>query len=756
MSREPRREDPSETFGPYVLFECLGRGGMATVHRAKQTGIEGFERPVALKRMLPWLTSDPEFVKSFVREARLAAQLRHTNIAQTYDLGKVDGIYYIAMELITGRDLREVLRQAHNTVGPIPVPIAIHILFQICDALDYAHNFRDEQGRALGLVHRDISPANVIVGEDGCAKIVDFGVAKGSTATLHTQSGMLKGKFAYMAPEMLQGTVDARCDLFAVGVVAWELLTAKPLFAGGDDMEILQRVTTWDPPPPSSINPMVPRELDAWVQMALAKAAARRFQSAAQMRAGLELVARVPSMRATGPDVAAWIQWAFQQKRGAVTPAPRPVASSGDSVAISIEQAPAPPSAARPHPDSRPPTVRVPSASVRVPTAPPGADAAMGAAQTLLVGDSAVVSAESVSPGTAVYGQGTPTRPTPHPRSSTPPPSPPGAHDPITQPGHGAPAQGPAPAAAHPHPAPHAAPHPAPHPTPHPRMPTPHAGVPQAPIAHTPSSAMAMAPRAQRTSTAPAGQHATMIGTAIPSAVAAAASQRYHGGTAPPPPIAPGTVPPPRNPSTVPPPMTPHGIAAQHTPHGVPAQPGYTPQPHPAQPTPHAVPAQSSQSYAAVAPSSQSYAAVAPSSQPYPAQPSQSYAAQPPGASVPPPGAPSSSYAAQPPGLMGHVIASEPGATPGASTISLGDGPSSGTPAWAMQPRGPLQSPEYMRAADAYAKGTPEPTVPPGGRGTDLPLPTPPGSKGGLGWIVIVLLCGGAAVGGFFLVQHFL
>src|SRR6187549_1753673 len=146
--REQRRDEPTETFGHYVLYECLGRGGMATVHRAKQTGIEGFERPVALKRMLPWLTSDPEFVKSFVREARLAAQLRHTNIAQTYDLGKVDGVYFIAMELIAGRDLREVLRQAHNTVGPLPVPIAIQILFQVCDALDYAHNFRDEQGRA--------------------------------------------------------------------------------------------------------------------------------------------------------------------------------------------------------------------------------------------------------------------------------------------------------------------------------------------------------------------------------------------------------------------------------------------------------------------------------------------------------------------------------------------------------------------------------------------------------------------------------
>ncbi|MBZ0235194.1 MAG: serine/threonine protein kinase, partial [Deltaproteobacteria bacterium] len=312
--REARRDEPTEQFGPYLLYECLGRGGMATVHRAKKQGIEGFERPVALKRMLPWLSADADFVKSFVREARLAAQLRHTNIAQVYDLGKVDGAYYIAMELVAGRDLREILRQAHHVCGPPPVSVAINLLFQVCDALDYAHTFKDEQGRPLGLVHRDISPANIIVGEDGIAKIVDFGVAKGTTNTLATQSGMLKGKFSYMAPEMLNGQVDARSDLFAVGIVAWEMLTARPLFSGGDDMEVLQRIATWDPPPPSSVNGAVPRDLDAWLAMALNKDPRKRFQSAAQMRAGLELVARTPQLRASAPDVAGWVAWGMAQK----------------------------------------------------------------------------------------------------------------------------------------------------------------------------------------------------------------------------------------------------------------------------------------------------------------------------------------------------------------------------------------------------------------------------------------------------------
>ena len=694
--REPRREDPSETFGTYVLFECLGRGGMATVHRAKQTGIEGFERPVALKRMLPWLTSDPEFVKSFVREARLAAQLRHTNIAQTYDLGKVEGTYFIAMELIAGRDLREVLRQAHNTVGPIPVPIAIHILFQMCDALDYAHNFRDEQGRALGLVHRDISPANVIVGEDGCAKLVDFGVAKGSTATLATMSGMLKGKFAYMAPEMLQGQVDARCDLFAVGVVAWELLTAKPLFAGGDDMEILQRVTTWDPPPPSSVNPMVPRELDAWVQMTLAKNPARRFQTAAQMRAGLELVARVPSMRATGPDVAAWIGWAFQQKKGQVAPAPVPTAAaapvasvaaaSDESVVMTVEHAVAP----RPGSDSRPPTVRASRQSVNLPAQPPGS----AAAQTMMIDDSAVVAsiaapAPSERRATAMFGSNVPVR-----QSSS----------------SVAPVTGPQPLQPQPTPGPMPAVYPASGPvmSPMPPQASGPVSIPQSSIdrARTPSYPPPTT----------SGAHATMIGAVVPIPVSSP-SGRHPAMTAPPPVIAPATVPPPMTtpralpaqpvftPQGYPAQMTPQGYPAQHTPHGHPAQ--MTPQGYPVQHTPHGYPAQMTP-------------------QGYPVQ------------------------------HTPHGMAAQAGSEPKARTVALDDPAAAGTPAWATAPRGdhPLRTPEYMQAQAAYgtelARGTPEPAVP----GAPA-LPTP-AKKSSVGLVVVIVLGLGAAIGSFFAVQHFL
>src|SRR4051812_13130692 len=174
---------------------------MAEVHRAEQAGIEGFRKVVALKRMLPHLAANDDMVKSFVREARLASYLRHANVAQTYDLGKVGDVYFIAMELIEGRNLRDVLRRCAGLNKGMPVALTLNILNQICDALDYAHNLRDHEGHPLGIIHRDVSPSNVIVAEEGVVKLIDFGIAKASAAGMQTMSGMIKGKYGYMAPE---------------------------------------------------------------------------------------------------------------------------------------------------------------------------------------------------------------------------------------------------------------------------------------------------------------------------------------------------------------------------------------------------------------------------------------------------------------------------------------------------------------------------------------------------------------------------
>jgi serine/threonine protein kinase len=305
---------PTERFGPYIVYEQLGIGGMAQVHRAVVAD-SGVHRPVALKRMLSHIAGSEDMVKSFVREARLASYLRHENVAQTYDLGRVGDTYFIVMELITGRNLREVLRHCGATTGPMPVPIALNILNQICDALDYAHNLCDETGEPLGIIHRDVSPSNIIVSDSGVVKLIDFGIAKASGAGMQTMSGTLKGKFAYMAPEYLAGRIDARADLFAVGVIAHELLTNRPLFAGRDDIDTLTRVRDMHIAPPSAKNPQVPPEIDDIVMTALARDPERRWQHATALRSALTTLTRRLDLVASNAQVIQWLDWAFSQRR---------------------------------------------------------------------------------------------------------------------------------------------------------------------------------------------------------------------------------------------------------------------------------------------------------------------------------------------------------------------------------------------------------------------------------------------------------
>jgi eukaryotic-like serine/threonine-protein kinase len=293
---------------------------MARVDRAELAGIEGFHRPVALKRMLPHVASDEEMVKAFVREARLASHLRHANVPQTYDLGKIDDIYFIAMELVSGPTLRHVLKHCALTTGPMPIPIALNILNQLCDALDYAHNLCDETGQPLGIIHRDVSPSNLIIDETGVVKLIDFGIAKASAAGMQTMSGTIKGKFGYMAPEYILGSIDARVDLFAVGVIAHELLTNRPLFSVADDMETLRRVRTMPLRPPSQGNPNVPPEVDDIVMTALARDPAQRWQHATALRTAMTTVTKRLGLECTNQQVIDWMKWAFEQTKPHGTP----------------------------------------------------------------------------------------------------------------------------------------------------------------------------------------------------------------------------------------------------------------------------------------------------------------------------------------------------------------------------------------------------------------------------------------------------
>ncbi|MDX2087734.1 MAG: protein kinase [Kofleriaceae bacterium] len=307
-------DDAEQQFGPYLVYERLGVGGMATVHRALERGIEGFERMVALKRLLPHLAEDASFIKAFVREAKLASLLNHVNIVQIYELGRVGTEYFISMEYIDGRDIRRVLRHARKVTGPPPMHVSVGILLQLCEALDYAHTRTDEDGRPLGLVHRDVSPSNVIVSTTGLVKMIDFGIAKAQTQQHRTQTGRVKGKLAYMAPEAItgaRGELDARSDLFAVGVIAHELLTARPLFASKNEYETLLKVQRGDIMPPSTFNSTCPPELDDIVARALARDPDERYPSAAALRDDLQMLRRRLSLQTSYRDIANWVDWAF-------------------------------------------------------------------------------------------------------------------------------------------------------------------------------------------------------------------------------------------------------------------------------------------------------------------------------------------------------------------------------------------------------------------------------------------------------------
>jgi serine/threonine protein kinase len=305
-----------EVFGPYLVYERLGVGGMATVHRAREHGIEGFERIVALKRLLPHLAEDASFVKSFVREAKLASMLRHANIVQMYELGRVGTTYFISMELIDGRDVRRILRQARKVTGPPTINVTLSLLIQLCDALDYAHTRHDDDtGTPLHIVHRDVSPSNLLITKSGHLKVIDFGIAKAQSSQLRTATGRVKGKLAYMAPEAIAGKeLDARSDMFSAGVIAHELLTARPLFASKNEYQTLLKVQKGDILPPSTFNQACPPELDAVVLKALSRDHDQRWRSASEMRDALHEVRIRYHISATNREVAGWCDWAFSME----------------------------------------------------------------------------------------------------------------------------------------------------------------------------------------------------------------------------------------------------------------------------------------------------------------------------------------------------------------------------------------------------------------------------------------------------------
>jgi eukaryotic-like serine/threonine-protein kinase len=288
MSTSPRN------FGRYRLVEYLGHGGMAEVWKARMIGVAGFKRTVVVKRILPEYARDHEFVEMFLQEARLSARLSHPNIVQVYDLGQADGEYFMAMEYVRGPALLDVIRELLRRGTRLPIGFAVTVVRDVCRALGYAHALVDEEMHPLEIVHRDVSPSNVMLSNDGVVKLLDFGVAKAAGASNNekTRSGVLKGKFSYMSPEQAEGKpLDHRSDLFASGVILHELLASRRLFKGENDLDTLNRVKTLEVRPPSQYNPDVTAELDAICLRALERDPEKRYQSGDAMANELDRVA---------------------------------------------------------------------------------------------------------------------------------------------------------------------------------------------------------------------------------------------------------------------------------------------------------------------------------------------------------------------------------------------------------------------------------------------------------------------------------
>jgi len=276
---------------------------MAEIYLARQTSIAGFQKLLVIKRILSHLSREDVFVEMFLDEARIAAQINHPNVVQIYDLGCVEGQYFIAMEYLEGEGLSEVMRQARKQRQPVPPVLAAGMALQMCEGLHHAHTMLGPDGEPLKVVHRDVNPQNIFVLYSGGVKLVDFGIAKAAKRFSQTSTGMLKGKYGYMSPEQIMNlSLDSRSDVYSAGVVLWEMLTGRRLFRQSNELEILKAITEQDTPPPSSILPTVPQALDDICTKALKRSRDLRYQTAGEMR--LELSFYLKRIKETSDTVA--------------------------------------------------------------------------------------------------------------------------------------------------------------------------------------------------------------------------------------------------------------------------------------------------------------------------------------------------------------------------------------------------------------------------------------------------------------------
>ncbi|MCK4764994.1 MAG: protein kinase [Candidatus Aminicenantes bacterium] len=284
------RATEEKDVGDYEIIGLIARGGMAEIYKAKKKGVKGFEKIIALKKILSGYGEDDKYIEMFVDEAKIAAELSHPNIVQIYDLGKKDDFYFIAMEHVLGKDLRLILRKLAGLKRPFPEELALHLILKVLSALNYAHSAKDSSGRALEIVHRDVSPPNILVSFSGDVKLTDFGVSKATNKMHETVSGALKGKLLYMSPEQAKGdsAVDYRSDLYSVGIILFELITGKKLFIDSSDLLVLKKVQEGEVIMPREIKKDINPELENIILKSLNKNRDRRYNNAADMMRDIE------------------------------------------------------------------------------------------------------------------------------------------------------------------------------------------------------------------------------------------------------------------------------------------------------------------------------------------------------------------------------------------------------------------------------------------------------------------------------------
>jgi serine/threonine protein kinase len=306
---------PGSKLGRYEVLERIALGGMAELYLARHRGDGGYEKMVAVKRILPHLAEDETFARMFLNEAKLAASLDHSNIAHVIDFGSEGGEHFIAMEYVHGRSVHEVLRRAGQLGGKVPLHCALAILVDVAAALHYAHERAGPDGQPLGLVHRDVSPSNVLVTYEGEVKLVDFGIAKATAHGNATRTQAIKGKLAYMAPEQVRGdAMDRRADVFSLGVVAYELCVGQRCFFAGGEFELINRVATGKYERPRTVDPEFPAELEAIIVRALSINPGDRHPNARTFQRSIEAFASEAGLRLSKVTLSEYMKQIFGEQ----------------------------------------------------------------------------------------------------------------------------------------------------------------------------------------------------------------------------------------------------------------------------------------------------------------------------------------------------------------------------------------------------------------------------------------------------------